>query len=139
MAGTQTTSTSATITEDALGQLRTRLRGTLLRPDSAGYDAARSVWNAAVDRRPAAIIQAINADDVIAAVTMARESGMPLSIRSGGHNIAGDAACEGGLMLDLSSMKRIEINAQRRTARAEPGVGGQSCGTDAPFRPGTAR
>jgi FAD/FMN-containing dehydrogenase len=122
MADTQAAPTRSLLTDDTLRLLSTRLRGSLLRPDTDGYDAARSVWNAAIDRRPAAIIQAINPDDVIATVNTARENSVSVSVRSGGHNIAGDAVCDGGLMLDLSLMKGVEIDSQRRTCRAEPGL-----------------
>jgi hypothetical protein len=102
--------------------LRQRLRGQLLAPGDAGYDDARRVWNAMIDRRPALIARCTGADDVIVAVTFAREQGLPLSVRGGGHNVAGLAVCDDGLMIDLAPMKGIRIDPDARTAHAEPGL-----------------
>jgi len=98
------------------------LRGSLIQPGDPGYDLARTVWNALIDRHPALIVRCAGAADVIAGVTFAREQGLLLSIKGGGHNVAGTAVCDDGLLLDLSSMKSIRIDPPRRTARAEPGV-----------------
>lgn len=104
------------------GALQARLQGELLRPGDGGYDAARMVFNAMIDRRPALIARCAVAADVVAGVQFAREQGIPLSVRGGGHNVAGTAVCEGGLMLDLSLMKGIQVDPGRRIARAEPGL-----------------
>jgi hypothetical protein len=101
---------------------RERLHGPLLRPGDGGYDAARAVWNAMIDRRPALIARCANAADVIAAVEFAREHGLPLSVRGGGHGVAGKAVVDGGLMIDLSAMKGVRVDPVIRTASAEPGV-----------------
>jgi len=98
------------------------LRGPLIQVGDPGYDTARTVWNARIDRHPALIVRCAGAADVIAGVTFAREHGLLLSIKGGGHNIAGTAVCDDGLLLDLSSMTGIRIDPQRPTARAEPGV-----------------
>ena len=103
-------------------ELRAALRGQVLCPDDDGYDAARSVWNATIDRRPAAIARCSGASDVMAAVRFARERELLVSMRGGGHNVAGSAVCDGGLMIDLSPMKAIRVDPTARTARAEPGV-----------------
>src|SRR5204863_9804146 len=100
----------ATITADDLQALRARLRGKLCLPGEDGYDEARTIWNAMVDRKPAAIVRAAHVDDVVAAVTFAREQDLVLAVKGGGHNIAGNAVCEGGLMLDLSPMKSIVVD-----------------------------
>jgi len=105
-----------------LDALRAQLRGTLSTPGDAEYDAARTIWNAMIDRRPAAIVRAAGAADVIAAVEFARREGLTLAIKGGGHNIAGNAVCDGGLMLDLSNMKSVRIDPAARTARVEPGA-----------------
>ena len=105
-----------------LDALRANLRGKLCLPGEAGYDAARTIWNAMIDRRPAAIVRAAGASDVIHAVNFAREHKLLLSVRGGGHNIAGNAVCEGGLMLDLTPMKSVRIDPVHKTARVEPGV-----------------
>ena len=98
------------------------LRGALLRPAEPGYDAARTVWNAMVDKRPALILRCAGASDVINGVRFAREHDMLVSVRSGGHNVAGNAVCDGGLMIDLSRMKGIRVDPFAGTVRAEPGL-----------------
>jgi FAD/FMN-containing dehydrogenase len=102
--------------------LQARLRGPLLRAGDAGYDEARTVCNAMIDRRPGLIARCSGAADVIAAVTFARENGLLVSIKGGGHNVAGKAVCDGGLMIDLSRMKGIRVDPAACIARAEPGV-----------------
>lgn len=94
----------------------------LLRPGDPGYDDARRVWNGMIDRRPALIARCRHADDVLQAVLFARAQGLQVSIRGGDHSTAGAAVCEGGLMIDLSPMKGLEIDAGSRTARVEPGL-----------------
>jgi FAD binding domain/Berberine and berberine like len=101
---------------------KSRMRGPLLRPGDDGYDTARTIWNGMIDRRPGLIARCLDAGDVIAAVTVAREHRLLVSIRGGGHNITGNAVCDGGLMIDLSPMRRIDIDAGARTVRAEAGV-----------------
>jgi FAD/FMN-containing dehydrogenase len=103
-------------------ELKKQLRGDLLGPSDGGYDAARSVWNAMVDRRPALIVRCAGATDVISAVNFARTNNVPVSVRGGGHNVAGSAVCDDGIMLDLSRMKSTRVDPASRTARAEPGV-----------------
>src|SRR5262245_60220739 len=90
--------------ETAAMALAGRLRGTLIRPGDADFDTARAVWNGMIDRRPAMIVRPAGAEDVIATVNFARESGLPLAVRGGGHNAAGLSVCDGGIVLDLSSM-----------------------------------
>jgi FAD binding domain len=113
---------AGTVSDDVIVSFRSRLRGELLRPGDDGYEAARIIWNAMIDRRPALIARCVEAADVIAAVNLAREHRLLVSIRGGGHNITGNAVCDGGLMIDLSPMKGIRIDADARTARAEGGV-----------------
>jgi FAD/FMN-containing dehydrogenase len=103
-------------------ELATHLRGRLLRPGHDGYDAARRVFNGMIDRRPALIARCAGAADVIAGVRFAREYGLSLSIRGGGHSVAGTAVCDGGLMLDLSGMQGIRVDPTRRLAQAQPGL-----------------
>jgi FAD/FMN-containing dehydrogenase len=98
------------------------LRGRLLRLGDDGYDAARRVWNGMIDRRPALIARCAGPADVIAAVRFARENGLLVSVKGGGHNITGNAVCEGGLMIDLSPMKSVRVDPVARTARAEAGL-----------------
>ncbi len=98
------------------------LRGALLRPGQPGYDDARTLYNAMIDRRPALIARCAGAADVIRAVNFARESGLLLSVKGGGHNVAGNAVCDGGLMIDLSPMKGVRVDPSARRARVEPGA-----------------
>src|SRR5713101_5498511 len=102
--------------------LRARVRGQLLLPVDEGYDAARKIYNAMIDRHPAMILRCAGAADVNAAVSFAQEHNLLVSIRSGGHGIAGKAVCDGGLMIDLSRMKGIRVEPEKRTVRAEPGL-----------------
>ena len=119
---TMNTGAETMLGEGVVDALRASLRGPLLRAGDAGYDEARTIWNALIDHRPALIARCAGAADVIAAVQFAREHGLLVSIRGGGHNIAGKAVCDGGLMLDLSRMKSIRVDPVARTVRAEPGV-----------------
>ncbi len=98
------------------------LRGRLLQPDDAGYDDARRVWNAMIDRRPAAIAQCAGTADVVRAVKFARAEGLPLSVRGGGHNVAGKAVRDAALMVDLGPMQAVSVDRGRRIARAEGGT-----------------
>jgi FAD/FMN-containing dehydrogenase len=106
----------------ALARLRSRFRGALLRPGEEGYEEARRVWNGAIDRRPALIARCAGGDDVVAAVRFAGEHDLLVSVRGGGHAVAGHAVCDGGLMIDLSPMKAILVDPAGRTARAVGGV-----------------
>jgi hypothetical protein len=110
------------IDSKAIAELRARFRGALLRPGEEGYEEARRVWNGAIDRRPALIARCAGADDVVEAVRFARERELQVSVRGGGHSIAGHAVCDGGLMIDLSLMKSIQVDPNARTARAAGGV-----------------
>ncbi len=97
-------------------------RGAVLRPENAGYDDARSIWNAMIDRRPAIVARCAGAADVISAVNFAREHDLLLAVKGGGHNVAGNAVCDDGLMLDLSPMNAIRVDPNSKTARVGPGV-----------------
>ncbi len=102
--------------------LRTRFRGALLRRGDEGYDEARRVWNGAIDRYPALIARCTGADDVVEAVRFARERDLMVSVRGGGHAVAGHAVCDEGVMIDLSLMKAVRVDPETRTARASGGV-----------------
>jgi FAD/FMN-containing dehydrogenase len=110
--------------EDRASQdLESAFRGQLIRPGADGpYDDARRIWNRLIDKRPALIARCANADDVARSVRFAHEHELPVSVRGGGHNIAGNCVCDGGLMIDLSTMKSIQVDPERRTARAQPGL-----------------
>jgi FAD/FMN-containing dehydrogenase len=102
-------------------ELRGRLRGPVIAPGDATYDEVRAVWNGMIDRRPALIARAIGTADVIACVNLARERQLRLSIRGGGHNIAGLAVCDDGLMLDMSLMRGVWVDPSARVARVQAG------------------
>ncbi|MDH3444553.1 MAG: FAD-dependent oxidoreductase, partial [Deltaproteobacteria bacterium] len=101
--------------------LKTSLHGELLQPADSGYDDARSVWNAMIDRRPDIIARCRGVADVVACVNFARNNKLKLSIKGGGHNIAGLAVCDGGIMLDMSLMRGVWVDPSSRTARAQAG------------------
>jgi FAD/FMN-containing dehydrogenase len=105
--------------------LRSRVRGPVLTAADAGYDAARRIWNAMIDKRPALIVRCAGAADVLEAVRFAATHEVLTSVRGGGHNVAGTAVCDGGLMIDLSPMKGIQVNPAARTAWAQPGLSWQ--------------
>ena len=113
---------TAALSPDALQAIRASVRGATCLPGEPGYEEARNIWNAMVDRRPAMIVRAAGAADVIAAVNLARQHGLVFAIRSGGHNIAGNAVCDGGLMLDLSLMKSVRVDPAAKRVRVEPGA-----------------
>jgi FAD/FMN-containing dehydrogenase len=102
-------------------ELRTRLRGELITPADAGYDAARRVYNAMIDRRPALIARCADVADVMAAVDFAREKKLLLAVRGGGHNGPGLGVCDDGLVIDLSRMRGIRVDQESRTVRVEGG------------------
>ncbi len=110
------------LSESSRTWLRGHLRGELVEPSDDGYDAARAVHNGMVDRHPAAIARCADAADVIAAVDFARERGLLVSVRGGGHNVNGFAVNDGGLVIDLSGMRGIWVDPERRSARAEGGA-----------------
>jgi FAD/FMN-containing dehydrogenase len=110
----------ATITD--VDRLSGFVRGPVLGPGDEGYDAARRIWNGAIDRRPACIARCTGVADVVAAVRFARERDLRVAVRSGGHGVGGQALCDGGLVIDLSPMKGIRVDSVARTARAEAGV-----------------
>jgi FAD/FMN-containing dehydrogenase len=98
------------------------VHGAVIGPGDQGYDAARRIWNGAIDRRPACIARCAGVADVVAAVRFARERDLQVAVRSGGHGVGGHALCDGGLVIDLSPMKGIRVDPVARTARAEAGV-----------------
>ena len=111
-----------TVDAAALDALAGRLRGAMLREGDASYDGARAVWNAMIDRRPGLIIRCAGASDVREAVRFARDNQLLVAVRGGGHNIGGSGVCDGGLMIDLSPMKSVRVDAAARHAWVEPGA-----------------
>ena len=118
-----TTDGGDTILESAVVQkFADGLRGRLVQSGDGGYDQARTVWNGMIDRRPALIARCAGPADIIASVHFARDHGLLVSVKGGGHNITGNAVCEGALMIDLSPMKGVRVDPAGRTARAEAGL-----------------
>ena len=112
----------ATVPASAIEAFAAQLRGRVLDESDADYDDARTIWNAMIDRRPGLIVRCEEAADVATAVRFARDNGLLVAVRGGGHGIAGNAVCDGGLMIDLSPMKAVRVDAATQRAWVEPGA-----------------
>src|SRR6059058_1234483 len=121
MASSQTAGTSD-LGEATVQDLRSALRGSLVLPDDSAYDEARSVWNGMIDRRPALIARCTGASNVIVAIGFARSEGLDVAVRGGSHNVAGNATCDGGIVIDLSPMKGIRVDPDAMSVRAQGGL-----------------
>ncbi|MGZ9073216.1 MAG: FAD-binding oxidoreductase [Rhodoplanes sp.] len=110
------------VSENRIEEFRLRFRGEVIPPDDAAYDTARRIWNASVDRRPGMIARCSGAADVVDAVNFARENGLLVAVRGGGHNVGGRALCDDGMVIDLSRMRGIHVDAKNRTARVQAGA-----------------
>lgn len=108
--------------EALVRRFRDSLKGEVIEPDDNGYDEARKIWNGMIDKRPRIIARCSHTGDVVNAVNFARETGLLVAVRGGGHNVAGNAVCDGGIVIDLSLMKQIEVDAGSRRVRAGGGV-----------------
>src|ERR687896_1528085 len=108
--------------EATIGAFSSKVQGQLIRPKDDGYDEARTIFYGGFDRHPALIVRVADATDVSRVIALARESGLELAVRSGGHIVAGHSTTEGGIVLDLSEMKNLEIDTEGRTAWAETGL-----------------
>ena len=102
--------------------LQQAVKGTVVVPSDPTYDSVRAIWNAMIDRRPAVIVRCADAPDVVAALAFARERNLEISVRGGGHHIAGNSVCEGGMMIDLSTMKQVRVDVAARRAYVEAGA-----------------
>jgi len=111
-----------TLAKGQFNELKGLLRGELFEANDAGYDDARAVWNAMIDRRPALIVRCAGTADVRASLAYARDHQLRLAVRGGGHNIAGSALCDDGLVIDLSRMKSVQVDPERRRAWVEGGA-----------------
>ena len=116
------TGAEALLREAAVDEFKASLRGQLLRAGEDGYEAARKIWNGMIDKHPALISRSAGAADVINCVNFARANDLAVAVRGGGHNVAGNAVCEGGLVIDLTGTKSVRVDPARRTARADAGV-----------------
>lgn len=108
--------------EATIQDFQTSLRGQVILPGDADYDDARKVWNGMIERRPALIARCAGVADVSKAIRFARSQNLLLAVRGGGHNVAGAGTCDGGLVIDLSPMKAVQVDSERHTARVEPGA-----------------
>jgi FAD/FMN-containing dehydrogenase len=114
--------TDAPVAAEALQAFTMQVRGPVLGPEDPRYDEARGIWNGLIDRRPALIVQCTGAADVVDAVNFARDNDLLLSIKAGGHNVAGNAVNDGGLVIDLSQMRGVHVDPASRTVRAQGGA-----------------
>jgi FAD/FMN-containing dehydrogenase len=107
---------------EAIGRFKGAIKGRVLTPDDPDYELARQIWNAMIDRRPAVIVQPADGRDVAPAIAFGREHGLEISIRGAGHNIAGNAVCENGLMIDFSNMREVRVDAGKKRTSVGPGA-----------------
>jgi FAD/FMN-containing dehydrogenase len=107
---------------EAIARIKGTIKGRVLTPDDANYEEARQIWNAMIDRRPAVIVQPADAGDVGPAIQFARANALEISIRGAGHNIAGNAVCNGGMMIDFSNMRNVRVDAGKKRAYVGPGA-----------------
>jgi len=117
-----TAGTEAIVSEAVVEELKSSLRGELILPSDAGYDEARTIYNAMIDKRPSLIVRCAGVADVISCVNFARANSLLVAVRGAGHNVAGLAVSDGGIVIDLSQMKGMRIDLATRTVRAEPGL-----------------
>ena len=110
------------ISEEAIETLKRKVKGQILLPSDPSYGEVRQIWNAMIDRRPALIVRCAEASDVPHAISFARENGLEISIRGAGHNIAGNALCDNGIMIDFSTMRNVRVDAKKKRAYVEPGA-----------------
>ncbi len=111
-----------TIPQKSIEALKSKLKGKVVMPDDPGYDAARKIWNAMIDRKPAVIVQCAVAADVPHSIAFASDNGLEISIRGAGHNIAGNSVCNRGVMIDFSKMRNVHVDPEKKRAHVEPGA-----------------
>jgi FAD/FMN-containing dehydrogenase len=110
------------ISKEKIENLKSKVKGEIVLPRDPTYKEVREIWNAMIERRPAVIVRCAEADDVRHAISFARENGLEISIRGGGHNIAGSALCDNGVMIDFSTMRNVRVDAENKRAYVEPGA-----------------
>ncbi len=110
------------LSNDTVDPFRAALKGSIVLPSDPNYDEVRQIWNAMIDRKPAVIVQCADAEDVVQSITFARANDLEISIRGVGHNIAGNSLCDDGLLIDLSTMKTVTVDAEQRRAYVDPGA-----------------
>ncbi len=112
---------AASLTSSVIDSWKPRFRGELIQPGDSAYNDARSIWNGMIDRRPALIVRCVGAHDVIQSINLAREHEAPVAVKGGGHNVAGNAVCDGGVVIDLSPMRWVHVDPKKKTARVGAG------------------
>ena len=110
------------ISKDAVAGLKKAVKGQIVLPEDADYHEVRKVWNATIDRHPKVIVRCAEAEDVPPALDFARRHKLDISVRGAGHNIAGNAVCEGGIMIDMSTMTGVQVDVANKIALVEPGA-----------------
>jgi hypothetical protein len=110
------------LAKDRIERFQASFRGEVIQPADFAYEKARKIWNASIDKHPGIIARCAGIADVMAAVNFARENGLLVAVRGGGHNVSGRALCNEGIVIDLSGMKGIHVNAKNRTATVEGGA-----------------
>jgi FAD/FMN-containing dehydrogenase len=118
----ETANNAAPVDAAAIRKLASQITGQVITPEAPDYEPSRLVGNRAYDRHPALIVRCAGASDVTRALDFGQSQSLPLAVRGGGHSAAGFGACDGGLVIDLSEMKRVEVDAEKRMARAEAGA-----------------
>src|SRR5678810_504669 len=113
---------TVTFADEALSDLQNNLKGKILIDGDGGYEEARKIWNGMIDRKPAIIVQCTNSADVQQAVKFSAAHNLLMSIRAGGHNVSGNAVCNGGIMIDLSKMKNVKVYPDKKLAHVEMGA-----------------
>ncbi|MGA7306920.1 MAG: FAD-binding oxidoreductase [Rhodothermales bacterium] len=112
----------ANLSAEKVQELKSGVKGRVITPSDGDYDEVRTIWNAMIDKRPALIVQCTNADDVALSLAFGQENDLEISIRGVGHNIAGNSICDDGLMIDLSTMRQVKVDASARRAQVQPGA-----------------
>ena len=121
-AGDRSKKNRMNISEETIENLKSKVKGQIVLPSDPSYDEVRQIWNAMIDRRPALIVRCAEASDVPHAISFARENELEISIRGAGHNIAGNALCDNGIMIDFSTMRNVRVDAKKKRAYVEPGA-----------------
>src|SRR4029077_6329859 len=117
-----TNTKGAAVNHDRIERFQTAFRGEVIQPGDSGYETARKIWNASIDKHPGIIARCSGMADVVAAVNFARENELLVAVRGGGHNVSGKALCDDGIVIDLSGMKGIYVDAKNHTARVQGGA-----------------
>src|SRR5690554_4510255 len=113
---------SETVTDEIIDVFRNDFQGQIYTPDDPGYDDARRIWNAHINKYPLIIACCSGVADVMAALNFSRQNNLTVAVRGGGHNVGGRALCDGGLVIDLSAMKSVHVDSKKRIARVQGGA-----------------